>query len=632
MPSLLKSVKKGVSRAKNAVEKKLNVDLDGDGVVGKKSGAQNREYFGSIGDTSQPQASAPVYYSFPNAQSNQGPDNSMNVARYDTGPTYYSFTGNGEPRNNEASLLHAPASAPASVPASAPPLVDRPTVDSVPTAPTAVSQHSTMFSSTASSQDGLASTLPYPNHSPSPGPNSQPSSAACPYPSAPQSRLPVPIPDLSTTSLQSSAAASHALKPASSSLKQNVSMNSAAPAATGGSSTFQVTIPANCYPGMTIRIQTPAGQMADVKIPPGCNPGSTIAVQLPNQSSNSTSSLNQTLKAWPEWRSFVQPVYRKPPLQLVQAPTNQPTVRPTGRKKALLVGINYFNTRAQLKGCINDVQRMKQWLLEQGFSNTPSTMLILTDDQSSPSFVPTKSNIMRGLQWLVEGASPGDSLFFHFSGHGSQQADPSGAERDGLNETICPVDMKRSGMISDDVIWDILVYSLPDGCRLTALMDCCHSGTGMDLSFSFQGQWREEVNPSHAKGDVVLLSGCEDAQCSVDTYDKHKGAGGAMTNAFLNAHKKVQFPTYAQLLSEINSELRRKRYSQRPKLSSSQAFNVHERIFELSEGFQMNSNRQVGRQVTRRFKPKTDFSSSFGGMGGMGGLLLGAALGAAFLD
>ncbi|KAL8277646.1 hypothetical protein RQP46_009919 [Phenoliferia psychrophenolica] len=39
-----------------------------------------------------------------------------------------------------------------------------------------------------------------------------------------------------------------------------------------------------------------------------------------------------------------------------------------------------------------------------------------------------------GILWLVEGAKPNDSLFFHFSGHGGQVADKDGDEPDGLDE------------------------------------------------------------------------------------------------------------------------------------------------------------------------------------------------------
>ena len=51
----------------------------------------------------------------------------------------------------------------------------------------------------------------------------------------------------------------------------------------------------------------------------------------------------------------------------------------------------------------------------------------------------------------MRGAQPGDAFFFHFSGHGSRVKDTDGDEADGWDETICPVDYDRAGMIVDDV-------------------------------------------------------------------------------------------------------------------------------------------------------------------------------------
>lgn len=38
---------------------------------------------------------------------------------------------------------------------------------------------------------------------------------------------------------------------------------------------------------------------------------------------------------------------------------------------------------------------------------------MLTDDAPNPAQMPTKANLERGMQWLVAGAQPNDSLFFH---------------------------------------------------------------------------------------------------------------------------------------------------------------------------------------------------------------------------
>lgn len=52
-----------------------------------------------------------------------------------------------------------------------------------------------------------------------------------------------------------------------------------------------------------------------------------------------------------------------------------------------------------------------------------------------------------------------------------------GDEADGYDEIIYPSDYLRSGIISDDEMYDLLVKELPAGVQLTALVDACHSGT-----------------------------------------------------------------------------------------------------------------------------------------------------------
>lgn len=70
---------------------------------------------------------------------------------------------------------------------------------------------------------------------------------------------------------------------------------------------------------------------------------------------------------------------------------------------------------------------------------------------------------------------PGDSLWFSFSGHGSQIKDYNGDEADGMDETILPVDYKTAGHIVDDDLYAI-VRRITRGARLTVLLDACHSG------------------------------------------------------------------------------------------------------------------------------------------------------------
>ncbi|KAI0121652.1 caspase domain-containing protein [Xylariales sp. AK1849] len=295
----------------------------------------------------------------------------------------------------------------------------------------------------------------------------------------------------------------------------------------------------------------------------------------------------------------------------------------TGRRKALLVGINYFGQRGQLRGCINDVKNMSAYL-SQHFGYKREDMVILTDDQQNPISQPTKQNILRAMHWLVKDTRPNDSLFFHYSGHGGQTKDLDGDEPDGYDEVIYPVDFRSVGHITDDEMHRIMVKPLHSGVRLTAIFDSCHSGTALDLPYiySTQGMLKEPnlakeagqgllgVISSYSQGDiggvaknvmgffkkatsgedahnralatktsaadVVMFSGSRDDQTSADATIASQ-ATGAMSWAFITALKKNPQQSYVQLLNSIRDELST-RYTQKPQLSCSHPLSQSHRL------------------------------------------------------
>ncbi|KAG0336842.1 Ca(2+)-dependent cysteine protease [Podila horticola] len=176
-----------------------------------------------------------------------------------------------------------------------------------------------------------------------------------------------------------------------------------------------------------------------------------------------------------------------------------PPSRPR-RKKALLIGINYFGDPNQLLGCINDTRDVFGFLNGYyGFRYQDTVML--TDDQIYEDKRPTGANIRYWMKWLVKDAEPQDSLFFHYAGHGGRikdfsyngKAEHLGDEADGYDEIIYPSDYLRSGIISDDEMYDLLVKELPSGVQLTALVDACHSGTMLDLPYVYNGNHVTEL-------------------------------------------------------------------------------------------------------------------------------------------
>ncbi|KAL9298183.1 hypothetical protein ACSQ67_024079 [Phaseolus vulgaris] len=144
-------------------------------------------------------------------------------------------------------------------------------------------------------------------------------------------------------------------------------------------------------------------------------------------------------------------------------------------KKAVLIGINYPGTKAELKGCINDVWRMHRCLVDRyGFSKDDITVMIDTDKSYKE---PTGKNIRSALTSLIRSAEAGDVLFVHYSGHGTRLPAETGEDDDtGYDECIVPSDMN---LITDDDFREF-VDGVPSGCKLTIVSDSCHSGGLID--------------------------------------------------------------------------------------------------------------------------------------------------------
>jgi len=154
-----------------------------------------------------------------------------------------------------------------------------------------------------------------------------------------------------------------------------------------------------------------------------------------------------------------------------------------GTRRALLIGINYGGQNGELSGCHNDVINIKGYIEKvHGFSE--DNMTILMDDAEHEE--PTRKNILKGFAELVKSCEAGDSVFVHYSGHGgSIKDDDSGEEEDGMDECLCPVDYALNGVIRDDDVYSTLVAGMPGGARVTCLMDCCHSGSILDLPYLY---------------------------------------------------------------------------------------------------------------------------------------------------
>ncbi|XP_071741499.1 metacaspase-4-like [Rutidosis leptorrhynchoides] len=169
-------------------------------------------------------------------------------------------------------------------------------------------------------------------------------------------------------------------------------------------------------------------------------------------------------------------------------------------KKAVLIGCNYAGTKAELKGCINDVKRMHRCLIDRyGFSDEDINVLIDSDDSYTQ---PTGRNIRKALADLVQSAEEGDFLFVHYSGHGTRLPAETGDDDDtGYDECIVPSDFN---LINDDDFRE-LVDKVPHGCRITIVSDSCHSGGLIDeakeqIGESYKNDTEQNENSGSGSG------------------------------------------------------------------------------------------------------------------------------------
>ena len=84
----------------------------------------------------------------------------------------------------------------------------------------------------------------------------------------------------------------------------------------------------------------------------------------------------------------------------------------------------------------------------------------------------TRANVLKGIRAAAKTLGSGDLFFLTYSGHGGQMPDVSGEEDDKKDETWCFYD----GEFIDDELYNEL-GGFADGVRVLVLSDSCHSGT-----------------------------------------------------------------------------------------------------------------------------------------------------------
>jgi hypothetical protein len=246
--------------------------------------------------------------------------------------------------------------------------------------------------------------------------------------------------------------------------------------------------------------------------------------------------------------------------------------------KALLIGINaYPNPNNNLRGCVNDIVDMEYFISTKNKVYAKENIKTLTDSRA------TKKGILDHLNWLLLGASAGDQILFHYSGHGAQLPSKGHTfEKDGLDEIICPYDFSdadASKTAITDKEFAKLFAGIPKGVHFVWISDSCHSE---DLSrkhkFATDTRFRR-FNHAPQQGEAIpaaslsaqpiplqgaLLSGCASHQLSADAYI-NKRFNGAFTHYLIkNLSQYGQDASMQDIVKYVNIDLMENDYDQNP--------------------------------------------------------------------
>jgi hypothetical protein len=252
----------------------------------------------------------------------------------------------------------------------------------------------------------------------------------------------------------------------------------------------------------------------------------------------------------------------------------------TGPLKALMnITEAISNTQAvllsNLPALIALQSSLEESVLEESVQNT-QTVQVDKEDSASTSEERTDTIDIH--------LSPRDNerYVFSFSGHGTQVTDENGEEKDGLDEVICPLDFETTGPITDDLLHQLLVAHLPESSKLTVVLDCCNSGSGLDLPLevkkSFFGNVSLKGDHALETGSVCLISGCRDNQTSADVR-RNGQEFGACTYSLTQILRTNKQEKYKNLQDDLRNYIKKQKFSgQEPCLSFSRRESLDARV------------------------------------------------------
>lgn len=275
---------------------------------------------------------------------------------------------------------------------------------------------------------------------------------------------------------------------------------------------------------------------------------------------------------------------------------------------ALLIGANQYPSleeRWWLKGPANDVQLVAEYLTTEAPVPFAAENVTVLSDGVPGSTAPTLEAIRGAFAELTAEVQPGDFVYLHFSGHGTQAPalDPS-TELDGLDELFLPVDIgpwtRTSGTVEnalvDDEIGTLVDRILDKGADIWVVFDSCNSGTVTRAADLADDEVRTRQLPPEALG--IDISSVDEVVRSVGDPRQSEAPFDAMPGGDAGRGSLVAF--FAAQSNEVTPEKNLPKGQPGRKPQGVFTWTLMETLSEYPNA----TYGQIGQEVLRRYAVK----------------------------
>jgi hypothetical protein len=155
---------------------------------------------------------------------------------------------------------------------------------------------------------------------------------------------------------------------------------------------------------------------------------------------------------------------------------------------ALMIGINYYPKDRHLCGSVDDVSDIRAYLEQHSATAIQTSVLTATvpkdhqfnkDPPESVESRPTRANVLKHLRKIIDSAKPGDHVYIHFSGHGTQLPSDGNIGETGFGElglVLYENDEHGASYFRGRYLAQALRRMVDKGLVVTVALDCCFSG------------------------------------------------------------------------------------------------------------------------------------------------------------